>query len=132
MAADLGTGTTVTFGTSSFSFDLLDVSGSGNDSREAIQTSHMGTTGYHSYIPGDLMDGGEFTVEGHFGAAEQPPTGNGATGSTGETITFDWGGSGNTWAFTGFMTEFTPGATIEDRMTFSATIKVAGVITKST
>jgi|TARA_R110000824_G_scaffold188467_3_gene369823 hypothetical protein len=129
MAADLGTGTTMTFGTSAFAFELLDVSGSGNDTREAIQTSHMGTTGNHVFIPSDLADGGEFSVEGHYGGLVSPPS---AGGTAVETITIAWGGTTDTWAFSGFMTEFSPSAPLEDKMTFSSTIKVAGVITKST
>ncbi len=127
MAVDLGTGTTLTFGTSSFTIDVMSVDGSGNETREAIRTSHMGTTGTHTYTPSDIMDGGTFTVEGNFDGTQDPPT-SGAV----ETITIDWGGSGYTWAFDGFITEFSPSAPFEDKMSGSFTIQVAGAITKVT
>ena len=127
MAADLGTATTVTFGTSAFAFELLDVSGSGNLSREAIDVTHMGSSSFRAFMPSDLKDGGEFSLQGHYGGLASPPV-----ASTGETITIAWGGTTDTWAFPGFMTEYTPGAPLEDKMTFSATIKVAGAITLST
>jgi hypothetical protein len=126
MACDLGTGTTITFGTSSFAFELLEVNESG-ESREAIDCTHMGTSATRAFVPGDLTDGGSITVRGHYTGAQDPPIDAAA-----ETITIDWGGSGLTCAFSGFMTNFAAGAQIEEKMEFTAEIKVAGAITRTT
>lgn len=119
-----GTGTTVTFGTSGFSFSLLDISGPGL-SRDAVETSYMGTTTAKTFEPADLYDGGEFNVTGAYTGAVSPPITNAA-----ETITIDWSGTGVGYksTFSGFMTAFEPQAAIDERMTFTATIKVTGAV----
>lgn len=127
MAIKTGFGTTITFGTSAFSFELTDVQGSDNDKREVIDSTHMGTSGgYVTKDPWDLRDGGSINVEGHFTGAQNPPS-----GAAKETITVDWGGTAKTWAFTGFMRNFVPKAPLRDKMTFSAVLEVAGAITKT-
>jgi len=121
--ANTGNGTTITFGTSSFSANLLSVGGPGR-SRGSIETSHMGTTTSHTFIPDDLVDNGEVSLEFEFNGYDTPPI-NGAV----ETITIAWGGTGDTWAFSGFMTNYEPSAAMGDRMTATATLKVTGDIT---
>ena len=54
----LGTGVTVTFETSEFTAELLGVTPFAM-SRPAVDTTHLGTTGFKTYEPGDLVDGGE-------------------------------------------------------------------------
>ncbi len=120
--AQLGTGTTITM--SGFTANILSVDGP-SMTRESIQTSHMSTTNYHTFIPASLVDGGELTLEVEFGATTAIPITGSAT-----TVTIVWGGTANTsWSFSGFLTAFTPNAAIDERMTASATIKIAGEIT---
>lgn len=125
MATDIGTGTTVTFGTSAFSFDLLAVNWDGI-TREVVNTSHMGTTTAHTKMPTDLKDSGQIQVEGAYIATLDPPIDAAA-----ETITIAPAGGGNTWAASAFMTNFSIGIPLEDKMTFSATLEVTGDITIS-
>jgi hypothetical protein len=114
--------------TSSFTAEWMNVDGSDNDSREDIDTTYLGTTGgYRTYMPGDLLDGGEFTAVMHWTGAEDPPTDQAA-----EVITIDWAGSGKTWAFSGYMKNCTPAVPLGDKMTAVATFKIAGAITKTT
>lgn len=92
--------------------------------REAIDTTHATTTsGKMTFIPSDLIDGGELQVELNFSETTSPPIGSAA-----ETVTITFA-SGTTWAFTGFLTNYGGEAPIDDRMTASATIKVSGAIT---
>jgi hypothetical protein len=123
--AILGTGTTVTFGTSGFSAAIMDANWSGI-TRGSVQTSHMGTTNDHTFIPTNLVDNGTVELTIQFNGSESPPIiTNGAT----ETVTIDWAGSGNTWAASCFQTDFSITATNEDLVTGDLTLKVTGAIT---
>lgn len=124
-AVDLGTGMAITFSTGFFA-QILSVSW-GAITRPAIKTSHMGTTltggkefGSDTFIPGDLVDPGELTVELHLNPDTTPPV-HGAA----ETVTVTFA-EGATWACSGFMTSFEWGSPLEDKMTATATIKFSG------
>jgi len=121
-SVDIATGITITFGTSEFTAEILDVTPPGM-SREAIETTHQGTTGQKTFMPADLYDSGELGFDIHFNPDTSPPIGSAA-----ETITITFP-SGATWAFTGFMTGYAPSAPLEDKMTASVTVKVTGAIT---
>jgi hypothetical protein len=126
MATDIGTGTTITWGTSSFAAELLDLNWTGI-SRGAIPTSHMGTSGYHTKIPTDLIDGGEVEVDYHFdptAANLQPPI-----AAAPETITITPAGGNDTFAFTGFVTAVSRVMPFEDKMVGSFTITVGDDVT---
>lgn len=125
-AVDVGTGATITFGTSGFTAQITDISIDGIE-RESIDTTHLGTTasggvGSKTYIPADLSDAGEVSIEGHFNPDTDPPIEEPAEIIT---ITFD---EGATWVGTGFMTAFNFDVPLEDKMTFSATIKFSGEV----
>lgn len=125
--AMIGTGTTIAFTNSShgdFFAEILDISPP-NASREAIQTSHMGTTNAHTFVPADLTDWGELNCEIAFDPRDTPPIGVAA-----DTITITFPNSAaSTWAFTGFMTSYEPSVPLEDRATANVTIKVTGQVT---
>lgn len=127
-AVDVGTGLTITFA-SSFCAQIVDMSWSGI-SRVSIPTSHMGTAapdptkfGNMTFMPGDLSDPGELSVELHFNPDTEPPIDQVA-----EAITVTYNG-GATWVTSGFMTNFEVGTPLEDKMTGSATLKISGNVT---
>jgi len=132
---DIGTGTTIVFATSAFTADLLSVDWSGI-TRESVETSHMGTAAAASgkmanktFIPGDLTDPGEISIEIHFNPEDEPPIDAAA-----EIITITWPltslqATAATWAATGFMTDFVITDPLEDKMTATATIKLSGEVT---
>lgn len=126
MATNIGTGTTVLFGTSSFSADVLNVSWSGI-SRESINTSHMGTTNDHTFMPADLVDNGEISMEIAFIGTLSPPI---ITNGAAETITIDWAGgsTGHKWSASAFQTGFEINGPLEDKMTATLTLKVTGAV----
>ena len=131
---DIGTGATITFGTSSWSATVMAING--NDiSRVSIQTSHLSTASYHTKIPGDLVDPGNLELELNFDAdnvtTNQPPYNQAA-----ETVTVTFpipatstNVAGAKMAASGFMTNFSYGVPLEDKMTANATIELSGVIT---
>ncbi len=124
--ADVGTGTAIVFGTSGFTAEITDVNGS-DMTREDIDISHLGTTGYKEYMPSTLIEGGTVDFEFAFDPDQQPPI-SGAS----ETITITFpipagGSTAATLAFSGYLNSWSWGAPLEEKMTASATIKVDGV-----
>jgi len=81
--ADTGNTGTLTFGTSGLTVNYKQV-GEHEETREKLECSHLGTTGYKEYVPSDLVEPGEFEVEFYFdGALNSLPAITGAA----ETIT---------------------------------------------
>ena len=121
---DIGTGSTLTF--AGFTPEILSLSWSGI-SREAIDTSHMGTVGARTFLPGDLHDPGELTAEVHLKSTEAPPI---TAAATTLTLTFPAVGTAATdaWTASAFMTGFELTDPLEDKMTGSATFKITGDI----
>tara|TARA_B100000029_G_scaffold269360_1_gene264694 strand:- start:2063 stop:2431 length:369 start_codon:yes stop_codon:yes gene_type:complete len=119
--ADSGFGTTITF-SSGFFAEIISVDGP-DLSREAIDTTHMGTTnGWKTFIPSDLKDGGTLSVEMAYDPGTSPPI---ADAESSCTVTYP---DASTCSFTGFMTSFSSSIPIDDRMTASAEIKVNGAV----
>lgn len=122
----IATGATVTFGTSGFTMYLDSIS-LGGVSREAINVSHMGTTGNHIFTPADLVDQGTVTLNGHFNPDNTPPTAAAA-----ETITITWpianpsNSTNGTWAASGFCTAFNWDAVNEEKATATCELKISG------
>lgn len=119
--ADVGTGCTITWGTSTFSPELLDLS-QGDIARTVVDISDMGTTGARRKMAGDLYDAGELEVEILFDPDDVPPVTAAA-----ETITITFPvpagkTTGAKVAGTGFISNWRWGAPLEDRMTASFTI----------
>ena len=126
--ADDGFGVTITFGTSGFLANLIEIDPP-EWTREAYETTHHGTTVGRSYKPVDLEEPGEISGVFEFNPDTDPPI-----GAVLETITLTWpipAGSSNgaTWARDGFLTKYKPNAPISDRMTADFTIKWSGDIT---
>ena len=117
---NIGTGTTISFG-SAFFAEILDVTPPGAK-RKSIETSHMGTTAAHTFKPGKLVDWGEMKVDIGFDPGVTPPI-----DSAPESIVITFPDL-ETWTFTGFMTGYEPKDPFEDRMTASCTIKVTGAV----
>ncbi len=124
---DEGTGCTVTFATTGFAAYLLSVGGPAAE-RIAIETTHMGTTGSHTFQPGDLVSR-TLDLEFAFDPSLSPPMHSAA-----ETVTVRFPvpsglTNGATWAASMFFTGYTPGAAIGERMTASATLQISGAVT---
>ena len=121
MAADLGTGATIAFGTSAWTANITSIKAP-ERSREAVKTSHLGTTTAHTYIAARLIESGEVSFDYQYDLAtsgESPMDGAEElvtiTPYTGPAITFQ-----------GFWTKDGQEIPMEDLMTGSATVKVTG------
>lgn len=126
--ATLGNGTTVAFGTSTGFVPSYTEVEFPSESRPSINTSHLGTTTAHTFIPGKLLDNGSMILRGFFDAVigSQP-----VFAAAAETITVVLFGSTIGYAFSGFVTDFKAGtAKNEELMTFECTVKITGAITK--
>ncbi len=122
--AVIGTGAAVTYQSGLFA-EILSLEWTGI-TRDVYETTHMGTTGGKTYGDGNLYDPGELSVE----LAFDNPDGGWITAmlANPETTTVTVS-NGNTWAASGFMSEFEWSAPLEDRMVATATIKLSGGIT---
>lgn len=125
--ADVGTGSTITFGTSSYSASVTDIQIGGQE-RAVIDTSHMGTTGARTKIVGDLYEPGTVEVSIIYDPNSEPPFG------AAETITVTWpipagGASGATLAGSGFISSRSQSIPLEDLMTATYTIQYADDLT---
>jgi len=121
-SVDVAHGITITFGTSGWTGQIVNVNGP-NMTREALDTSHQGTTTAMTFVPADLYDPGGLDIDVHF----NPDTGL-LIDDAAETITITWP-SGATWEFTGFSTGFTVTGTHNQLLTASMTLKASGEIT---
>jgi hypothetical protein len=123
---DVGQGTVINFGASNFhtTFELLEVTG-WEQSRESVETTHMGTTADKTYQPVDLVDPGTLSIRGHHDGALVYPI-DGAI----ETITIDWAGQGGgaIWSASGFMSNVSVAAEMEGMMEFTADLKMTGAV----
>lgn len=104
---DTGHGATITFATTAWTGKIIGMPTNLDKQRPRVQTTHLGTTTNHSYMPGDLDELGELEFDVRFEAA----TGLPATGAAPETITVTWplapgggGATGASLAGTGFIT----------------------------
>lgn len=70
---DTGHGATMTFGTSSLSYNWTSID-MGETTLPDVDTVHLGTTGNRTYLPGDLTDDGEVTIPFQFDAEAALPT----------------------------------------------------------
>lgn len=123
MASDIGTGTTIAGGTSStFTTSLQVISLEFTDTwnREAINFSHMGTTGGHDFKPSDLYDAGGVNVEAFFDSAIVPVA---TAAIEAWTITFP---GGETLICNGFLTNYPMTVPFEDAMKVTFNIKFTG------
>jgi len=137
-SVNVGTGTTLTAGTSGWTAELLSLDLNGI-AREAIETSHSGTAaagaGKHAnrtYIPGDLADPGSLDVTFHFNPDTEPPIDQPAETWTVAFPLVSGDSTPASWAASGFMTEFSvTGPGQDDKMVGSATIKLSGNTTRT-
>lgn len=134
---DIGTGTSVVFGTSGFNAQIIDISGPGFE-RGSVETSHMGTAGpganqvgSKTHLPVDLVNISELTLEVHLNPSLLPPI-HGALETV--TITFPVpAGLTNpaTWVGQGFMTKYDPKVPLEGKMTATLSIQFSGPLTRT-
>jgi len=130
-----GRGTTIAFGTSSFTSEVVSIDWSGI-TRDPIDSTHLGSAaptasefGGMEFIPPDLADAGEISLELHTDPDKIPPL-NLATEII--TVTFPLVSGDTTptkWVANGFTTGYSANATSGEKITTTMTVKITGVIT---
>ena len=127
--ADTGTGITMTFATSGFSGEILEIPNPPEFVREALEYTKLNPDansangfGKVQRIASDIISVQPLEIMGNFDPGVSPPIDDAA-----ETITITFPG-GETWVFTGFMTNYKPGALNHGRMEYNATIAIDGEI----
>lgn len=60
-AVDTGHGASATFSSTSLSFNWTSID-LGEETITDVKTTKLATTGYHEYMPGDLKEGGEVSI----------------------------------------------------------------------
>lgn len=130
-------GMTLTAGTSSWTAQLTGISHSGI-SRNSVDVSHLdlsapsaGKFGNMLFKPSDNSDPGELSIEGHYDPDDIPPIDAVAETwtvifdlETGDSVT-------SKLAASGFMTNFEWTGSLGDRVSFTATVKLSGNITRT-
>lgn len=119
---DVGTGASITF-QSGFFGKILNIEWSGI-SREAVKITAFDDT-IDQYIPGDLYDPGELSVDTLADVTALPPIAQIA-----EEITLAFGAASadSDWTATGFMTEHAVVLPLEDKIVATSKIKFTGTI----
>ena len=72
MAKDTGHGASITFGTSALAFPWRKI-GAVEQDGEKVEDTDLSNTTYKSYLPGDVVEPGEFEIEYCFDAEEDLP-----------------------------------------------------------
>jgi predicted secreted protein len=118
-------GTTLTIATNAIT-NLTNISGPGMTADVIDVSSHGSANKYREFVQG-LRDGGEIEVEGNFNMASAGHiiTAFEATTLQACVITFPTTPA-TTWTFSGIVTGFSTEAPHDDKITYSATIKVSG------
>jgi hypothetical protein len=116
-----GNGATVTWGASANIGTITAISGIGG-TREAIDTSSLASTGGRDFIPGDLVDYGELSIEGAWSGILAP------IASAAETVTITIGttGGNKTWSGVAFCTSWETSVPMDDVIGYSLTLKCSG------
>jgi hypothetical protein len=127
---DVGTGTSIAFQTTGFAAFIMGVDGP-DQSRESIDTTHLGTTGSKTFRPGDLVDNGELSLDIAFDPDLTIPI---AAAVETVVITFPVPAgktTGAQWSFSAFCTGHSAAIPLEEKMTAKMTLKITGAITKT-
>ena len=136
--ADVGTGASIAFGTTSWTAQVTSISGT-DISRSSHDTSHLGTSTWRTKIPGDLVDPGGLDVD-ILVSSDQFTAGTGVQycapiTATAETITVYFPGTNTTAtnnlrvSGTGFVENWSWGIPLEDLMTASLHVQFSGKTT---
>lgn len=132
---DNGTGASISFGTSSFNAEITGFSHSGIE-RASIDTTQLSTAaatgndfGSMTFIPGDLSNPGELSLDIHWDPDTIPPIDGAA-----ETITITFpkvpaDATAANFSVSGFVTGFDYTVPLEDKMTGTVTVKLSSTVT---
>ena len=125
--AEISTGITIAFDTGFFA-EVLSISPSGM-TREPIDVTHMGTTGAREFMPSTLVTNGTVDIEFAYIPGTTPPIQDAvANPVVNDTCVITFPGP-HTITGDAFMTDFSISAQLEEKITASATLHWADIVT---
>jgi hypothetical protein len=122
MSVDLGHGTTMAFGTSGWTVNIVGVGDVGWE-REIVDSTHLGTSDWKTYLFSRLRDGGSPTMTVQHDPSNLPPS-----STTAEEITITLYDT-NTIVFDGAIASYKISIASEELTTAQVTLKVTGAVT---
>lgn len=132
MAADIGQGTYVVFGSALSSgtsgYKITGVN-HGGLSRAVADATHMLSTA-KEFVGSTIYDPGELSVEVLFDPSIRPVN-DIANAATNQVVNIIWANGGTTtlmWSAFGYMTQFEAGAQMEEMLSGTVTIKLSGTL----
>lgn len=96
--------------------------------RAIIETTHTLTSSFREFMPGDLVDPGDLSVEIEFEPLLTDMLAGIAAAAASISVDFNGGGAGNLGIASGFMSSFSINGENEEMMTASVGIKFTGAI----
>lgn len=128
---DVGTGSTLVATTSSTFIPKITSIKINGEEVSIIPTTHLGTTGTHTAMTGDLKSRMSYEVEGDYNPSLTYPTGVSETWTWTGPIP-SGGTTGATIAFTGTLQGHGAVVTVEEKMTTTFKIEALGAATRVT
>lgn len=126
MAFATGHGSTIAFGTSGFTAAYRQIGGH-TETREPLDTSHLGTTDYEESIPSDLADPGSVDLEWLYETTDGMPSITAPPETVIRTIPNSGGGSDVTFVGNAYWTSLTsPTSLTSEIMMGSGTLQCSG------
>lgn len=127
--ADTGNGVTITYKTDAWTAAVESISWSAGGSRESIDTSHLATANYRTFMPGALVDPGEVVCTYQYdGETASLPSITGTASNL--VITVSTNTSTNTFTCAAFVTDCGQiEITNDDKMIGEVTLKLTGQYT---
>jgi len=119
MAVGVGDLTTMTFATSGWTPEIVSIN-RGGLSRTVIDRTHLGSQGWRQYLLSNIVNAGTCSLNIHFDPADTIPFGPSVAF---ETITIDFGDSGDTESFSGAISSVDNINVVTDEI-MSATIEI--------
>ena len=132
MSSTQGNGITLALATSAFTSNKMTISQDG-ETRDDVDTSHLGSTDTKSYEPAELAEGGTYTIEGQFDPekiGDVPSKGVVEIGTFTLPISNPANTTPGTVACNMYVNSFSWSAGINELMPFTLVFKVAGPITR--
>lgn len=121
-------GTKLKIGTSGLVAELTDIGGL-DISADTIETTSLDSGGWRTFVQG-VKDAGEVSVSGYLNLDDtdgQKALYDALSAGTVLSLTIEFPAAlGAKWEFSGIVTQYTTGASMEDSISFESTIKVTG------
>lgn len=125
--ANNGTGAFFYYSTAANLFEITGINGP-NITGVDIETTHLGTTGARTFMPGDLVDNGEISMN----VLYDPTVAVTMITTSNCTVGYPLTGAQTVptkKTFSGYIKSYDSSVPLEDKMTGTVVVKISGVVT---